>query len=292
MRADELAVLGMPIYRDKRTLVEAVVEAIAALMAGSGGAIGLIEALRDLIADGLKAEYHVWTVIVAVTGKGPATKNIHRLVRELDKGDQSLNGRVSTFFSELINLRCLDCWLSYVVLKQNILVQFYNESGFVMQAAGAYRSLLHRLIETIECLSVNGGELLADVEQRRPTRLAADSRVPKSSSMPCRLSCSPTPIILVDGQQQRRGSRIPLPGGRRFRSIGASFRQEAACCVAKVREDVAGVCSAGSLLAVSRGEHVQVLTSRGMYAHCWRLRPRRAHVQLGLVHRSNLILNF
>ncbi len=70
MRADELAVLGMPVYRDKRSLVEAVVEAVAGLMSGSGEALTLIQALQSLIGDGLRPDFHIWTVVVAVTGQG------------------------------------------------------------------------------------------------------------------------------------------------------------------------------------------------------------------------------
>jgi hypothetical protein len=96
----------------------------------------------------------------------------------------------------IFRLRSLDGWLSYVVLKENILERIYTDSAFMLRANTAYRSLFWRLIESLELLSV--------LEQRpsrnnsnvdsgmwtwgSASRLASDSRVPKSSSVPARMA--------------------------------------------------------------------------------------------------------
>lgn len=87
-----------------------------------------------------------------------------------------------------------DCWMCYVVLKESILAKIYDDGAFMLRANTAYRSLLWRLLENLELLTVLENEpKICDEEQKQPvllgaSRLASDSRVPKSSSMPARLS--------------------------------------------------------------------------------------------------------
>lgn len=96
------------------------------------------------------------------------------------------------------SLYSLDGWLSYVVLKEHVLERLYTDSAFLLRANTAYRSLFWRLIESLELLSV----LCQCSERRTPSRsdsdpttncrsaskIPCDSRVPKSSSVPSRLS--------------------------------------------------------------------------------------------------------
>lgn len=96
-------------------------------------------------------------------------------------------------------LRSLDGWLSYVVLKENVLSRLYTKDAFMMKANTAYRSLFWRLIESLELLSVieqrpkqkrDRGDSGMGVESSTwgsASKIASDSRVPKSSSVPSKL---------------------------------------------------------------------------------------------------------
>lgn len=80
----------------------------------------------------------------------------------------------------------LDGWLSYVVLKERALVVHFHDDAFMLRARTAYRSLFCRLVETLELLSVM--DKCKSPDDRQPSPLVGDSRVPKSSSVPARLS--------------------------------------------------------------------------------------------------------
>lgn len=234
LRARELSVVGLPIYAAKRLLVENVVEGVAAVARGDGGG-ELVAALVALISDELKPELTPWQMICTVTAPGPATKDVYSIVKDLDSSEKSPNSRVEIFFEELLRYRILssfplrtpfrehslDCWLCYVVLKENILAKMYNDGAFLLRAPSAYRSLLWRLVDSLALLPgsppssgppqgrisvLETRESIQSQYQTRsmyagPSRLPSDSRVPKSSSVPARLSTAPV----------LRASRIPIP---------------------------------------------------------------------------------
>ncbi|VDO61659.1 unnamed protein product [Onchocerca flexuosa] len=100
LRAQELSIVGLPIYNAKRKLVEKVIEGVAEVARG-GSSTNLYSTLETLLADGLKIK-HAWDMIVTVTSPGPATNKVYSLVNELNKSKKSLNSRVEAFFTELI----------------------------------------------------------------------------------------------------------------------------------------------------------------------------------------------
>ncbi|VDP04442.1 unnamed protein product [Heligmosomoides polygyrus] len=205
IRARELSVVGLPIYATKRSLVEAVVEAVAAIARGDAPT-PLFAALAALVSDGLKDEISSWNMIRTVTAPGPATKDVYSIVNKLDSSEKSENSRVEQFFEELFRENSLDCWLCYVVLKENVLRRLYSPGGFLLDAPSAYRTLLWRLVDALALIPVLEFRECSQPHHTQsmlwsgPCRLPADSRVPKSSSVPARLSNSNT----------HRRSRIPL----------------------------------------------------------------------------------
>lgn len=168
------------------------------------------------------------------------------------------------FFS----LRSLDCWLSYLVLKDKILRENYEENSFLQKATSAYKTLFNRLIMGVQPLSMLSFDVVApstidgeanpsfnfardfdrdvrvtfqtrridepadcpsttDEQQRKyaliPTRLPSDSRIPKSSSVPSKLTTyndfTPKSLSVDSGLTLRninkssmnvKKSRIPL----------------------------------------------------------------------------------
>lgn len=194
LRAQELSIVGLPIYNTKRKLVEKVVEGVAEVVRG-GSSKSLCSTLETLLADGLKIR-HPWDMIVVVTAPGPATNSMYSLMNELDKSQKSLNSRVEAFFNELIKLGSLDCWMRYVVLKENILTRIYYDGAFMLRAGTAYRSLLWGLLENLELITLiknrpssnHSSQKWSNTKLLEATRIVSDSRVPKSSSMPARLS--------------------------------------------------------------------------------------------------------
>lgn len=190
--------MGLPIYATKRSLVEAVVEAVAAIARGDAPT-PLFAALAALVSDGLKDEISSWNMIRTVTAPGttlcfvdrfrhlsilttagPATKDVYSIVNKLDSSEKSENSRVEQFFEELFRCVCrcrcrwpslsvllspepcwfrmqlsffrensLDCWLCYVVLKENVLRRLYSPGGFLLDAPSAYRTLLWRLVDAL-----------------------------------------------------------------------------------------------------------------------------------------------
>ncbi|KAL3997964.1 hypothetical protein ACH3XW_13095 [Acanthocheilonema viteae] len=237
LRAQELSVVGLPIYNAKRKLVEKVVEGVAEVARG-GSSTNLCSTLEMLLADGLKIK-HPWDMIVTVTAPGPATNNVYSLVNKLDKSEKSLNSRVEVFFNELIKLGSVDCWMCYVVLKENVLARIYYDGAFMLRASTAYRSLLWRLLENLELITLLEHRSSSNLSPQEwpntmlleASRLASDSRVPKSSSMPARLSNQKPNSIYNNSNhtnsahfarsndvQLLRRSRIPLLSQRPVRT--------------------------------------------------------------------------
>jgi hypothetical protein len=197
LHAQELSIIGLPIYANKRNLVERIVEGVAEIARGAPSSI-LFGALEELLADGLKQGQTPWNVIVEATGPGTATNNVYSLVKEIEASEKPANSRAEQFFKGLLQLYSLDGWLSYVVLKEHVLNRLYADSAFILRANTAYRTLFWRLIESLELLSVLSqcGETKhpsadgANVRQKwgAASKIPSDSRVPKSSSVPSRLA--------------------------------------------------------------------------------------------------------
>ena len=87
------------------------------------------------------------------------------------------------------------------MLKENVLTRLYHKDAFMIKANSAYRSLFWRLIESLELLSVieqrpkrrDRGDSGVGADSSTWTwgsasRIASDSRVPKSSSIPSKLA--------------------------------------------------------------------------------------------------------
>ncbi|KAM3721241.1 AP-4 complex accessory subunit [Dirofilaria immitis] len=282
LRAQELSIVGLPIYNAKRKLVEKVVEGVAEVARG-GSPTNLYSTLETLLTDGLKIK-HAWDMIVTVTTPGPATNRMYLLVNELDKSKKSLNSRVEAFFTELMKLGSLDCWMCYVVLKENELARIYYDGAFMLRASTAYRSLLWRLLENLELITLlehRSSNNLSSEEWSNTilveaSRLASDSRVPKSSSMPALTAAKPDPAT-----QSASGTKFP---SQQFHSHNGV---DVGCYLVSAIDDF----NEPGMLEVSRGERLRILTMRGQMARCCRLQPRRDRVLQGLVPTSNLTMN-
>ncbi|EPB78448.1 hypothetical protein ANCCEY_02408 [Ancylostoma ceylanicum] len=72
-----------------------------------------------------------------------------KVVNKLDSSEKSDNSRVEQFFEELFRENSLDCWLCYVVLKENVLRRLYTPGSFLLDAPTAYRTLLWRLVDAL-----------------------------------------------------------------------------------------------------------------------------------------------
>jgi hypothetical protein len=200
LHAKELAIVGLPLYKRKQILVENVVEGVAEVVRGSSSD-KLCIAFEALISDELNNGISSWDMIKTVTSPGFATsgQGIIHVVKELEACDKPINCRSQQFVKELLRLRSLDGWLSYAVLKENVLSRIYDENAFMMRANSAYRSLFWRLIESLELLSVieqrpnrrdRGDSGVGQGESSTwgsASKIASDSRIPKSSSIPSKL---------------------------------------------------------------------------------------------------------
>jgi hypothetical protein len=91
----------------------------------------------------------------------------------------------------------MEGYFSYIVLKEKQLAEMYNDTAFLIRAHTAYRTLFWRLIESLELLSVlSQSERPSSSTQSTAnqlgspsaSRIASDSRIPKSTSEPLRLS--------------------------------------------------------------------------------------------------------
>lgn len=166
----------------------------------------------------------------------------------------------------------------------------------MLQAGTAYRSLLWRLVENLELLTVI--EKRTSFNDRCPSRhahieasrLPSDSRVPKSSSVPARLCTSPRPHSsnCISHTRSLRRSRIPQLCSRpqRARSSGATSAYSRTSSFASAIDDL----DEPGLLPVSRGERLRIMMSRGPLVRCCRVRPRHDRVFQGLMPTSNLAI--
>ncbi|KAF8368754.1 unc-14 [Pristionchus pacificus] len=282
----ELAIVGLPVYSEARRLVETIVEGVAISIRGDGEDI-LSDGIVALLSHGLKEGYHPWEVITAVTAPGPATAKIHSLVSDLSSSDRSSDASLHVFIHALIIDCSLECWLSYVLLKEKTLSPFYRPSSFLLSSPSAYRSLLNRLLQSLQLLSIHDS-----TEPRlsfsRASRIPSDSRVPKSSSVPARLSPS---ISQSSFRHNRRPSRIPQPRTRLNTPSSSRTSLLSSLALSPIEARVKETSAEPGQLDVSEGERVRVLSTRGSYAHCYRLRRNRRSVLNGIIPLTNLSLN-
>ncbi|GMT00366.1 hypothetical protein PENTCL1PPCAC_22540, partial [Pristionchus entomophagus] len=282
----ELAIVGLPVYSDARRLVETIVEGVAISIRGDGEDI-LVEGMAALLSHGLKDPFHPWEVINAVTALGPATKNIHELVGDLSSSDRSPSASLHVFIHALILDCSLECWLSYVLLKEKTLHPFYRPSSFLLSAPSAYRSLLNRLLQSLQLLSIHDSTD-PRISHSRAARIPSDSRVPKSSSVPARLSPS---LSQSSFRPIRRPSRIPQPRTRVTTPSSSRTSLLSSLALSPMEARVKEASAEPGQLEVSEGERVAVLSKRGTYAHCYRIRRMRGRKSVGVINLSNLSLN-
>uniref|UniRef100_A0A8R1HXZ4 RUN domain-containing protein n=1 Tax=Caenorhabditis japonica TaxID=281687 RepID=A0A8R1HXZ4_CAEJA len=277
LRAKELSIVGLPIYAAKRTLVENVVEGVAAISRGEEMDM-LVTAMRCLIEDGLREGVSTWCMIRTVTSKGPATKEVHSIVKQLEECTKPDNTKVEIFFEELIRENSLDCWLCYIVLKEKVLKKLYTDDSFLVSASAEYRTLLWRMVDSLSLLPVIEARSDASVHQQYTksmqqwggaSRIASDSRVPKSSSVPARLTV-----------HSRRPSKIPRSTSR---TPTTSTPRTPATSTSGIR--IATVADEYSLANFSllKGEKVRVLSTRGGLARCVRVHASHSHINNGVV---------
>uniref|UniRef100_A0A0N5A7C4 RUN domain-containing protein n=1 Tax=Parastrongyloides trichosuri TaxID=131310 RepID=A0A0N5A7C4_PARTI len=319
LHAQEISIIGLPIYNIKRKLVENVVEGVADIVRNNPPEL-LCKAIEDLLNDGLD--------------NGRATNKIYDVMIELDNSSRSMESKVKAFVCSLISLRSLDGWLSYIVLKDNVLVKLYNKDAFLVKANTAYRSLFWRLIESVEWLSVIDAkeeskkfstsfcsDSFMNSNRVGPSKIPSDSRVPKSSSVPSRLiiengnkesdknneegdnlndtSMTATHIVRTNNDSSVvRRTRIPvlMPRPRRTLSCAAKMvgdhnidncgtvynNQQTAYVLVDANQD--------GMLPVFSGERVRVLSTRGMFSRCSLIRPSHGRVKNGIVLTTNLNL--
>ncbi|CAB61025.1 RUN domain-containing protein [Caenorhabditis elegans] len=286
LRAKELSIVGLPIYAAKRTLVENVVEGVAAISRGDGSDL-LVIAMRCLIEDGLQENVSAWTMIQTVTSKGPATKDVHSIVKQLEECSKTDNVKVEIFFEELIRENSLDCWLCYIVLKEKVLKTLYSENAFLLSASSEYRTLLWRMVDSLSLLPVIEARSDSVHQQFKSmqqwggaSRIASDSRVPKSSSFPARLSTAPS-----------RRSRIPLSTSRISISSTTSTPRSARSPSTTSRIRVASIMGDFTLanFSLSDGEKVSVLSTRGGLARCVRLTTSHSKINNGVIPIEHLL---
>ncbi|EGT45071.1 hypothetical protein CAEBREN_12851 [Caenorhabditis brenneri] len=286
LRAKELSIVGLPIYAAKRTLVENVVEGVATISRGDGSDL-LVIAMRCLIEDGLLEGISAWTMIQTVTSKGPATKDVHSIVKQLEECSKSDSVKVEIFFEELIRENSLDCWLCYIVLKEKVLKTLYSDDSFLLSASAEYRTLLWRMVDSLSLLpvieargdtSMTHNQYTKSMQQwGGASRIASDSRVPKSSSVPARLATAPS-----------RRSRIPLSTSRTS-SITSTTSNTPRTPSSRIR--LASVMGAFQLanFSLEDGEKVRVLSTRGGLARCVRLTSSLAQINNGVVPIERLL---
>ncbi|CAI2311058.1 unnamed protein product [Caenorhabditis sp. 36 PRJEB53466] len=285
LRAQELSIVGLPIYAAKRTLVEKVVEGVAAISRGEGSDM-LIIAMRCLIEDGLEEGVSPWTMIRTVTSKGPATKDVHSIVKQLDECSKSDYVKVEIFFEELIRENSLDCWLCYIVLKEKVLKQLYTDNSFLVSASAEYRTLLWRMVDSLSLLPVIEARSDSSMQPHYTksmqqwggaSRIASDSRVPKSSSVPARLAVN-----------LPRPSRIPLSTSRMSITSTVSTPRSPSTYTRIRMASVMGSFTLANF-SLSDGEKVRVLSTRGGLARCVRLATSHSQINNGVVPIEHLL---
>lgn len=115
LHAQELSIIGLPIYNSKRSLVERVVEGVAEIVRGAPTNV-LITALESLLSDGLNNGLTCWDMIDSVTAPGPATSNVYQLVKDLGNSEKPKNSRTQYLFKELLRFVFFSLDRSYVKL--------------------------------------------------------------------------------------------------------------------------------------------------------------------------------
>ncbi|KRX66302.1 Peptidase inhibitor 16, partial [Trichinella sp. T9] len=177
----------------------------------------MICSIVNFLEDGLTVPNTIWSVICSATKMGPATRPVYDLVNYLDKNELFKDAKVEMFLMGLFRLHSLDGWLSYLVLKGQLLQQFYLKSAFLRGATSGYGNLFDKALSEIhtiamleQCVVHFGRNQPVDRDQPDrsdgrwvagqqktisrsfvPSVPATDSRIPKSSSYPSRI---PTPI--------------------------------------------------------------------------------------------------
>lgn len=147
----------------------------------------------------------------------------------------------------------------------------YKDESFLLHANTSYRSLLFRLLENLEYLTFIKSDKKMNYKLLKASRIANDSRIPKSSSMPSRLpSFRPTRI-------PRLVTR-PTLGRAIIYKKSFSFNH----ALATIDYDQPG------MLRVSKGEPLYILTKRGPFARCCRVQPLYNRIFQGLLPVSIL----
>jgi len=158
-----------------------------------------------------------------LTKPGKATGAIYDTVQKLDASEKPINSRIHLLFKELLKLKSFDGYISYIVLKEKQLSEMYGDTAFLVRAHTAYRSLFWRLIESLELLSVltqcerpsSTQSFVQLLDSPSASRLPSDSRIPKSTSEPLRLSgkfdkASRSLSTGTFGRRKTRISKIPV----------------------------------------------------------------------------------
>ncbi|KRZ10977.1 Collagen alpha-1(XVII) chain [Trichinella zimbabwensis] len=112
----------------------------------------MICSIVNFLEDGLTVPNTIWSVICSATKMGPATRPVYDLVNYLDKNEQFKDAKVEMFLMGLFRLHSLDGWLSYLVLKGQLLRQFYLKSAFLRGATSGYCNLFEKALSEIQSL--------------------------------------------------------------------------------------------------------------------------------------------
>ncbi|KRY67542.1 Collagen alpha-4(VI) chain [Trichinella pseudospiralis] len=112
----------------------------------------MICSIVNFLEDGLTVPNTIWSVICSATKMGPATRPVYDLVNYLDKNEQFKDAKVEMFLMGLFRLHSLDGWLSYLVLKSQLLRQFYLKSAFLRGATSGYGNLFEKALSEIQSL--------------------------------------------------------------------------------------------------------------------------------------------
>ncbi|KRX66305.1 Peptidase inhibitor 16, partial [Trichinella sp. T9] len=112
----------------------------------------MICSIVNFLEDGLTVPNTIWSVICSATKMGPATRPVYDLVNYLDKNELFKDAKVEMFLMGLFRLHSLDGWLSYLVLKGQLLQQFYLKSAFLRGATSGYGNLFDKALSEIQSL--------------------------------------------------------------------------------------------------------------------------------------------
>uniref|UniRef100_A0A1I8B485 Enhancer of polycomb-like protein n=1 Tax=Meloidogyne hapla TaxID=6305 RepID=A0A1I8B485_MELHA len=267
----ELALIGLPIYEQKRGIVERVVAGIGEQVRGAPTSVVLLAALESLLVDGLHSSVQPWDVIRRLTGKGANTSYRSLFARFID---------------------CLE------------LLSVLNRCNRRGSLSNAKFKLRRPLVSTLS-LGVCEGNTI----NYTASKLPSDSRVPKSSSLPSRILHSnnndnkdekASQINKVEFKTanapapDKRRSMIPVLSSRsksnassyylRVYHSRSSSRRSTPMRVCNVRENISEEApkniTKGTLLNAHKGEHIGVISVRGAYSRCVRLSSELAEGKL------------